>query len=102
MKNKIIIITTLLMLSSCAEYEVVKIEDKERVNKMDSSYYLIFTDKEVFKNEDSLLFLKFNSSDIYGKLKRGKCYELKVRFWRVPLLSMYQNIMKFKEVKCGR
>lgn len=42
---------------------------KERVVKHDPegetySYYLVYTDKEVFKIEDSLLFGQFNSSDV--------------------------------------
>lgn len=80
----------------------VRIEDKERVvtsgsaGKTDSKY-LIFTDKEVFENTDSLLAFKFNSSDLYGKIHKGQTCEFKVVGFRVPFLSMYRNIL---EAKC--
>lgn len=57
------------------------------------SYYLVYTDKEVFKLEDSLIFGQFNSSDIYGMLTEGKTYKFKVIGWRIPFLSMYRNII---------
>lgn len=74
----------------------LKINSKERITTKEESYYLIFTDNEVFKNEDSLLFMKFDSSDLYGKLKNGNEYECKVNWFRVPFLSMYRNIIECK------
>ena len=69
------------------------IEDKERITTEDSSKYLVFTDKGVFKNSDALFHGKFSSSDIYGDLQIGESYSIKVYGWRVPFLSMYQNII---------
>lgn len=77
----------------------VTVEKTERINTAKDSYYLIFTDKEVFKDTDTIWFLKFNSSDIYGKLKAGKTYKCKVNNWRVPLFSWYRNILSIEEVK---
>lgn len=57
------------------------------------SRYLIFTEQEVFENTDSMLYLKFNSSDIYGRIKRGDVCSFQVYGWRVPFLSMYRNIV---------
>lgn len=98
--KKNLVILTLVLLTSCADYIDVKIEEKERINKRDESYYLIFTDKGVFKNDDNWFFFKFNSSDIYGKIHVGKCYSLKKRFWRIRIFSMYENIMKAREINC--
>lgn len=72
---------------------------KERVVKHDPegetySYYLVYTDKEVFKIEDSLLFGQFDSSDVYGMLKKGKCYRIKVFGIRSGFLSSYRNIVE--------
>ena len=71
---------------------------KERVVKHDAegemySYYLVYTDKEVFKIEDSLLFGQFNSSDVYGMLAENTTYKFKVFGARIPFLSMYRNIV---------
>lgn len=68
------------------------ITDKERVMTQEDSYYLIFTDNEVFRNSDNLLVLKFNSSDIQGAAKIGSTCQMSVYGFRVPFLSMYRNI----------
>lgn len=59
--------------------------------------YLVFTDKGVFENTDSLLNFKWNSSDIYGELKAGETYTFNVYGWRVPFLSMYKNIVSVEK-----
>lgn len=86
------------------ETYVVTITDKERVNKGDSSKYLVYADSEdgeslVFENTDSLFHGKFNSSNVQGKLKEGKTYELTVVGFRIPILSSYQNIVNVEEVE---
>lgn len=78
---------------------IFTVEDKERIVSQESSYYLVFTDNGVYKNTDSLLQLKFNSSDLQGQLKRGKTYTCTKNYWRVPFLSMYENLLECKEVK---
>lgn len=88
----------LISLSAILSYTTVDtisvtVTDKERVTTKEDSYYLVFSDGETFKNEDSLIQLKFSSSDLQGKLKRGKAYTCKVNWFRVPVLSMYRNII---------
>ena len=63
------------------------------------SYYLIYTDKEVFKIEDSLIFGQFNSSDVYGMMKKGKYYRIKTFGVRSGFLSMYQNIIEVEPLE---
>lgn len=46
-----------------------------------------------FSAGDSLLDFKFNSADIYGSLKEGETYTFETRGIRVPLLSMFPNII---------
>jgi hypothetical protein len=70
--------------------------DKETGNVV--STYLIYTNRGVFRNDDARWFLKFDSSDFYGDLEKGKTYDLKVYGWRIPILSMYPNIVRMKEV----
>ena len=82
---------------SSVDHTTIKVKDKERINNGEDSYYLIFTDDEVFKNKDSFLHMKFGSSDIYSKLEVGKTYRVKVNWFRVPFFSMYRNILEIKD-----
>ena len=64
----------------------------ERVVNNNESKYVIFGKNEVYENTDSLLRLKFNSSDFYRDIEAGKCYTFKVQGWRIPFFSSYRNI----------
>ena len=55
--------------------------------------YLEYTKDEVFENTDSLVFFKFNSSDVHNTIVAGKTCDLTVSGFRVPFLSMYRNIL---------
>lgn len=91
----------------------VTVTDKDRItesskdsdgNSHTSSKYLVFSDDEngnslVFENTDCFIRLKFNSSNIQGKLKEGHTYKVTVIGYRVPFFSWYQNIIKVEEVK---
>ena len=72
---------------------VVTVSDKERIVTKESSYYLVYTDKETFKNSDDFFYGKWGSSDLQGKLKPETSYRLKVIGWRVPFFSWYRNII---------
>lgn len=78
------------------DYTTITIKEKERITDGMDSYYLIFTENEVFKNEDSFLMWKFDSSDIYNQLNVGQTYNVKVNWFRVPLLSSYRNILEIE------
>jgi hypothetical protein len=74
------------------------VTDKERITESSTdggttSKYLIFTDTETFENTDTMLYGKFNSSDVYGRLKEGKQYTCEVYGWRIGLFSTYRNIV---------
>ena len=84
--------------------ESALIKDKQistASNKQDgkvTSTYLIYTDAGVFRNDDAGWFMKYNSSDVYGNLDEGKHYRLKVYGWRIPIFSMYPNIVRAEEM----
>ena len=61
-----------------------------------SGKYLVFTDKGVFQDTDDYRFLKWNSSDVYAKIngRLGKPTVVTVTGFRIPLFSMYQNIIE--------
>lgn len=83
-----------------AETVTFTVTDKETIATSDgenvSSKYIVFTENETFENTDLFFGGKFNSSDIQGKLKKGKTYTAKVYGWRVPFFSMYRNIVVIK------
>ncbi len=79
---------------STARDVTITVIDKQYVKKSNTGYYLIFTKHhDVFKNVDSWVNLKFNSSSIYGKLEKGKTYRVHVYGWRIGFFSLYPNIV---------
>jgi hypothetical protein len=62
-------------------------------------YYLVFAEGETFVNRDSAAFLKFNSSDIYGRIPDNSTCEFLVTGFRIPIMSRYRNIL---EADCER
>ena len=76
----------------------VVVTEKERVVSENSSKYLIFTENETFKNTDTIWAWKWNSSDLYGKIKKGGEYKMRVYGFRVGFLSWYRNIVDFEEI----
>lgn len=75
-----------------------KVTHAERKVIGEESKWVILTDQEAYENTDSLLFWKFNSSTLQGRIEEGKSYRAEVVGWRVPMLSMYQNILNVEEV----
>ncbi len=103
----IIVLIVLAIVVSCSfiinthkeEVLNVTVTDKAVKRYKDKDVYLIFTDSGTFEVSDSLVgFIRFNSSDVYGSIEAGKTYNLKLRGYRVPIPSMYQNIESFEVV----
>ena len=61
--------------------------------------YMIYTDKGSFTMKDSIAYFRFSTSDDYGKIKKGSKYTLQAYGWRVPFLSVYENIINQTESK---
>lgn len=76
---------------------IADVTGKERIvettGDTTESKYLIFTNMETFENTDSLWALKFNSSDLYGRLQEGQRCKFTVAGFRVSWASMYRNII---------
>ena len=74
---------------------VIDVTGKERVVQKSGdtikSRYLVYTTTETFENTDCFCLFKFNSSDIQGKLDKGR-YRVLVYGYRIPFLSWYRNI----------
>lgn len=97
-------IVGLLLYGSFNDTEyIVTVTDKERVNDGETSKYLVFCENEdgevlVFQNSDEMLRGKFKSSNMQGYIKVGKRYKLTVVGFRIPITSVYQNIIKVEEI----
>ena len=85
------------------EFTVI-VTDKAVKNSDSGSKYLIYAEDDkaaiqVFEITDSLLALRFNSSDVYAALKVGHRYKLTVSGSRNRLLSWYPNIMEYELIE---
>lgn len=76
------------------------VNKSERVcdsGKNGSCRYLIYTSAGVYKDTDSLINGKFNSSDLYGQLQSGKQYSCDAVGYRSGFLSEYENLISCEE-----
>ncbi len=103
MKAKAITIVSSLLVASAliavgtqpwwsAKTQEVYVNKSERVEQT----YMVYSDKGVFRNEDSWHYFKFDSSDLYNKLEQGKTYTCKSYGFRVGFLSVYPNLVSCK------
>jgi hypothetical protein len=89
---------------SHVDHIAATITKTERVNYGETSKYLVWADvqdeqgthSEVLEDVDAWYFIKWNSSDVYGQLKVGQTYRLKVSGTRFQLLSWYRNIVSIE------
>jgi len=56
--------------------------------------YLVITDKETFICESSILNGKFNNSDIFWRLEKGKTYKFRVSGYGKSMFLDYRNILE--------
>lgn len=56
--------------------------------KSDDNYWLVWSDDETFKNDNSTLYWKFDGSDLQGQLRTDSTYTVLVAGWRVPFLGL--------------
>ena len=82
-----------------ADTIVTRITDAQ-MTKVDGKF-MIATEYRPFVNYDAKYRFKFNSGTVQNdaiKL-RGKMVKIKKYGWRIPIFSMYENVVKIKEVK---
>lgn len=106
-----IVIAVIVVFVSCArsisvgtgemEYIEVTVVDKGIKNYKSKGIYLVYGEDDsevihVFQITDSLLAGRFNSSDVYGKIRIGEKYRFGVRGERNEVLSWYPNIYEFE------
>lgn len=73
-------------------------------NNDNQSKYLVFGDDEngksqVFEITDIWFRFRFDSSDLWGKIKEGETYDIKTIGWRFQPFSWYENIISAEVVE---
>ncbi len=96
----VLLIVAVPMCSSYQEESTVTTEvfDKERVCDSESCKYLVYTEAGTFAVSDSFIIGRWNSSDVYGRIKPGETYMITSIGWRIPFFSTYPNIKEIVEV----
>jgi hypothetical protein len=71
-----------------------------QMNKVDGRF-MIATEYRPLVNEDAKYRFKFDSGTLQNEAIRlkGKVVKIKKYGWRIPILSMYENVVKIEEVK---
>lgn len=82
-----------------ADWVETKITDAQMA-KVDGRF-MIATEYRPMVNEDAKFRFKFDSGSIQNEAIRlkGKPVRIKKYGWRIPLFSMYENVVKIEEVK---
>lgn len=63
-----------------------------------SHYQIVDTGGNNYVLGDSVFLLEFNSADDYAMIKEGKKYKVHGYWFRLPLMSWFPKIYKYKEV----
>lgn len=77
--------------------EITQIQVSEKTVKYHEgdAKYLVFSESgDVYQVTDTFMLMHFTASNVYGELKEGKNYTIITYGWRVPILSMYKNIVE--------
>jgi hypothetical protein len=61
--------------------------------------YLVFTSAGVYQDTDNLFHGKFDSSDLFARLRTGQRYTCTYTGFRVPLFSSYRNLIDCRAVR---
>jgi hypothetical protein len=66
-----------------------------------AGYFMIATDYRPFVNHDAKYRFKFDSGTVQNEAIRLKGKEVMIRKygWRIPLFSMYENVVSIKEIR---
>jgi len=95
----LVVILVVLYSYFIADTVQTRITDAQ-MTKVDGRF-MIATEYRPFVNEDVWYRAKFDSGSVQNDAIRlkGKPVSIKKYGWRIPMLSMYENVVSIKEVK---
>ena len=93
----ILIFLSIIVIVPCtleyADEKEIEITISDKYTKGEKGrYFIVDNNDNAYVIKDLFFKGKFNSTDIYNKLKVGCTYKVKVSGIRIHFLSMYQNI----------
>ena len=75
--------------------ETITINEKWVKYSGDDAKYLVGSeDGQVFQITDTIIKLRFDSSNLYARIKEGQTCLIRTQGWRFPLFSDYKNILE--------
>lgn len=100
------IIVVILLVSIPAVIKASNIEErqitvcaKERVATSDGGEYRIYAVEGTFTVEDSFLAgVRFDSADFYAKINTPATYDVRIKGYRIGLMSWFPNILEATEI----
>ena len=102
-----IVLLTLVMLASViysfvyismSGHETIIVQEKwVKYHGGDAKYLVSSIDGQVFEISDSLWYWRFDSSNVYAKVKPNVVYDIKTEGFRFPFFSDYKNIIELSE-----
>jgi hypothetical protein len=78
--------------------ETIVVINKE-VWKGEGERYFIFTENEVFLNENNYYHNKNNADDLYPQFQVGKTYRVKIVGYYLPQIPRFRNIINIIDQK---
>ena len=95
----ILAIAAMLYSYFIADTVITKITDAQ-MTKVDGRF-MIASEYRPLVNEDAKYRFKFDSGTVQNEAIRlkGKAVKIKKYGWRIPIFSMYENVVKIEEVK---
>jgi hypothetical protein len=95
----IVIVAIVALWGSYArpETDTTVVAGKERVCSSNgdgkvSCRYLVYTERGTYQVADSIIALRWNTSDLYGRIKPCHRYEVTAIGWRWGPMSLYPNV----------
>jgi len=83
-------------------YATLEVCEKERSATSEGAEYRIYTDQGTFVMKDAWFAgRRFDTADEYGSLQTDTVYEVTFKGWRVPILSLFPNIVELEKVPSG-
>lgn len=64
-----------------------------------TTYFVVDTNNNTYEITDLFFLGKFNSTDIYNEIEIGNSYQIETTGFRIPFLSRYKNINKYRIVE---